>query len=115
MSTNPVATVFGGTRIGNRGLFLPDNGLEEILDILVTHGVTTIDTAQSYGNSEDTIGHVRAGERFTIDTKWSPPSFGGNIEPWATKENILNSAECSIQKLGIKQVYSISPFVDILA
>ena len=105
MSTNPVATVFGGTRIGNRELFLPENSLGNFLDILVTHGVTTIDTAQSYGNSEDTLGHVNAGARLPIDSKWITASFGKDIEPWATKENIVNSAENSIQKLGVKQVY----------
>lgn len=104
MSTKPVATVFGDTWIGNRELFMPGYSLEKFLDILVAHGVTTIDTAQSYGNSEDTLGHVNAGLRFTIDTKWSPPSFGTDIEAWATKENIVNSAEHSIQKLCVKQV-----------
>ncbi|OAQ95974.1 hypothetical protein LLEC1_02857 [Akanthomyces lecanii] len=72
MMRRPVAIVFGGTRIGNRELFKPETTLESFLDILRAHGITTIDTAQAYGNSEAALGAVRAGERFTLDTKWSP-------------------------------------------
>ncbi|ETS84621.1 hypothetical protein PFICI_02646 [Pestalotiopsis fici W106-1] len=101
--TGPVSVIFGGTRVGNRHLFMPGNGLEVFLDNLAAHSVTTIDTAQSYGNSEATIGHVQAGDRFSLDTKWSPsPSEPGL--PWATKDQITNSAQESIVKLGVKQV-----------
>jgi len=99
----PIATVFGGTRIGNRQLFTPENALEKFFDILVAYSVTTIDTAQSYGNSQATIGQVKAGDRFAIDTKWSPPWKEPDIA-WATKEQITNSAKDSIQKLGVNQV-----------
>lgn len=99
----PIATVFGGTRIGNKQLFMPDNGLETFLNILAAYSVTTIDTAQSYSNSEATIGQVAAGDRFKIDTKWSPQwnKPGG---AWATKDQIINSAKDSIQKLGVHVV-----------
>lgn len=99
----PIATVFGGTRIGNRPLFTPENGLEKVFDILAAHSVTTIDTAQSYGNSQATIGQVKAGDRFAIDTKWSP-SWNEPAKAWATKDQITNSAQDSIQKLGVNQV-----------
>ncbi|KAI1849096.1 hypothetical protein JX265_013111 [Neoarthrinium moseri] len=103
MSRQPVATVFGGTRIGNRPLFTPENGLDRFLNILAEHRVTTIDTAQSYGNSEITIGKVKAGDRFTIDAKWSP-SWNEPDTAWATKAQITNSAKDSIKKLGVRQV-----------
>lgn len=103
MSCQPLNTVFGGTRIGNRQRFTPAGCLEKFLDILVAHGVTTIDTAQSYGNSEATIGQVDAGQRFTIDTKWSPP-WTEPAAAWATREQIINSANESIRKLGVNQV-----------
>ena len=101
--SEPIATIFGGTRIGNRPLFTPENSLEKFLDILAVHRVTTIDTAQSYGNSEAVIGQIKAGDRFTIDTKWSPSWDKPGIA-WATTDQIINSARHSIQKLGVNQV-----------
>ncbi|KAI0125488.1 putative aldehyde reductase [Xylariales sp. AK1849] len=92
MSRQPITTVFGGTRIGNRPLFMPENGLEKFFDILTAHNATAIDTAQSYGDSQATIGQVKAGDRFAIDTKWSPPY------------QITTSATDSIRKLGVNQV-----------
>jgi aflatoxin B1 aldehyde reductase len=102
--SQPIATVFGGTRIGNRPLFTPANGLERFLEILAVHGVATIDTAQSYRESETTIGQVKAGDRFVIDTKWSPLSFTEPTLAWATKDKITGSAQDSIQKLQVSQV-----------
>lgn len=82
---------------------MPDNGLETFFEILAAYSVTTIDTAQSYGNSEATIGQIAAGDRFKIDTKWSPPWNEPGVA-WATKDQITNSAKDSIQKLGVHLV-----------
>ncbi|KAJ2979158.1 hypothetical protein NQ176_g3418 [Zarea fungicola] len=101
MTQQPVDIVFGGTRIGNRELFKPENRLNEFFAVLTAHGVATIDTAQSYGNSEETLGQTSAGDAFTIDTKWSPPSFTESSVAWATKEQIRSSAEESIRKLRV--------------
>lgn len=73
MSRQPKLTVFRGTRIGSRHMYMPESGLEEFLGTLATYNITAIDTAQSYGNSEAMIGQVEAGDRFAIDTKWSSP------------------------------------------
>ena len=73
------------------------------MDILAAHNVTTIDTAQSYGNSEAMIGQVKAGDKFTIDTNWSP-SWNEPALAWATNDQIIKSANDSIQKLGVEQV-----------
>lgn len=102
--TQPVAAVFGGTRIGNRGLFMPNTQLETFLTTLAQHHVTKIDTAQAYGNSEVTLGRIQAGNRFVIDTKWSPSSWTESSTPWATSERIIRSAEESIYKLAVDQV-----------
>lgn len=100
----PVATVFGGTRIGNRELFMPHTHLEIFLTTLTRHHITKIDTAQAYGNSEVTLGRIQAGSRFVIDTKWSPFSWTESSAPWATNERIIRSAEESIYKLAVDQV-----------
>lgn len=85
---------------------MPENSLEKFFNILAAYNVTTIDTAQSYGNSQAMIGQVKAGDRFAIDTKWSPPWSEPAIA-WATKDQIINSAKDSIQKLGVNQVRSL--------
>lgn len=103
MSHQPISTVFGGTRIGNRQLFTPENSLHKFFNVLAAHSVTTIDTAQSYGNSEATIGQVKAGDRFTIDTKWSP-FWNEPARAWATNDLIIKTANDSLQKLGVNQV-----------
>ncbi|KAK0756319.1 hypothetical protein N5P37_011234 [Trichoderma harzianum] len=102
--TQPVAAVFGGTRIGNRELFMPHTQLETFLTTLAQHHVTKIDTAQAYGNSEVTLGRIQAGSRFLIDTKWSPSSWTESSTPWATSERIIRSAEESIYKLAVDQI-----------
>lgn len=102
--TQPVAAVFGGTRIGNRELFTPDAQLETFLTTLTRHHVTKIDTAQAYGNSEVTLGRIQAGSAFVIDTKWSPFSWTESSTPWATNDRIIRSAEESIYKLAVDQV-----------
>lgn len=102
--TRPVAAVFGGTRIGNRELFMPNTQLETFLTTLAQHHVIKIDTAQAYGNSEVTLGRIQAGNRFVIDTKWSPSSWTESSTPWATSERIIRSAEESIYKLAVDQV-----------
>ncbi|KAJ6783390.1 hypothetical protein PWT90_05850 [Aphanocladium album] len=121
MIHRPVATIFGGTRIGNRELFKPDTRLNAFLAILASHNITTIDTAQAYGNSEATLGQIKAGDRFTLDTKWSPSSWSGT-EPWATKDRIISTADDSIQKLGVSagifylhKMDSLTPFDETLS
>lgn len=121
MMRRPVATVFGGTRIGNRELFKAETSLNAFLSILAAHNVTAIDTAQAYGNSESTLGQVRAGERFTLDTKWSPSSWT-ETEPWATKDRILKTAEESVQRLGVAagifylhKMDPLTPFAETLS
>ncbi|KAK9788181.1 putative DOPA-like domain-containing protein [Seiridium cardinale] len=65
--------------------------------------VATIDTLQSYGNSEATIGQVPEGDRFKIATKWSPPWNDLGIA-WDTKDQILSFYRDSIEKLKVNQV-----------
>jgi aflatoxin B1 aldehyde reductase len=102
--TQPVTAVFGGTRIGNREQSMPHTHLETFLKTLTRHHITKIDTAQAYGDSEATLGRVQAGNRFVIDTKWSPFSWTEFRIPWATSERIIRSAEESINKLVVDQV-----------
>lgn len=100
MSTPPVKVVYGSEPLAKGTPFDDTAYLAEVYKILQKHGVTTIDSSQNYGASEELLGVTNAGETFTLDTKWK----GGYIPGWATKENIVNSAKESIKKLGVKQV-----------
>jgi len=126
MHVEAIKVVFGGGRIGNKEPFTPGTGLAAALQTLTNHGVTTIDSAQAYNNSQATIGEVNAGNEFIIDTKWSgrratagpggPNASGqarvgppqGGLGGWAKKEYIIESAKDSIKKLNVKQVWSLS-------
>lgn len=104
MPEQRISVVFGGTRFGNRDVFQPSNGLESFLAILAAFNVSAIDTAQSYGDSESTIGRVKAGNNFDIDTKWSPSAWGPDATAWATAQHIVTSAEASVRRLCVEQV-----------
>ena len=53
--------------------------VSRILDIAFRYGITTIDTAASYGTSESIIGKNEA-NRFDIVSKFMPSSFGVSIK-----------------------------------
>lgn len=95
--------VFGGAVFGRDDIWVELNEPEvtqQLLDMLKANGCTHIDTAQLYeeGKSESIIGRAKAIEQgFTVDTKW----LGGwSGQPWASRENIVNSAKDSLEKLG---------------
>ncbi|OAL30855.1 hypothetical protein AYO20_08548 [Fonsecaea nubica] len=100
MAPQGIKVVFGTAAVGNREPWIAEDYLNKSFSTLLAHGCTVLDTAQLYGESEKRLGEVKAGEKFTIDTKWQ----GGWQTGWATKENIVNSAKQSIEKLGVKQV-----------
>lgn len=85
---------------GNNDPWTSDEYINEAFKILQAHGVKNLDTAQLYGNSEQKLGEVKAGDKFIIDTKWT----GGFVAGSASKDNIISSAKESIKKLGVKQV-----------
>lgn len=69
--------------------------VSKILDIAFSCGITTIDTASSYGTSESVIGR-NEGNRFDIVSKFMPSSNGIPIK---------NQFENSLNALQIKQLY----------
>lgn len=95
-----IAIVYGAAPVGNSDPFSTAEDVEKLYSVLLKHNVKEIDTAQLYEESENKLGETRAGERFTLQTKWA----GGYYPGWATHENIVNSATESMKKLGVKQV-----------
>jgi len=93
--------VFGCAGIGSEP-FADETSINQVLEVLAKAGrKIKLDTAQLYGDSEEWLGKVKAGDRFEIDTK----AIGGFGPPEAsTREGIVKNAKESIRKLGVKQV-----------
>jgi len=96
MSANGIPIVFGG---GKFWTSTPDE-TKTWLKALKEHGITTIDTAQGYGTSEDALGIAGAASSFTIDTKFSA-GFGPTQ---ASKDQVISSGKESLRKLKTNQV-----------
>lgn len=95
-----IKIVYGGATIQDGRAFGTAEGLKEVMKMLKDNGVTTIDTAQIYGESETIIGQAKAGSSFTIDTK----AAGGFKAGTATKDGITNGAKESLKKIGVDKV-----------
>ncbi|KUJ23225.1 Aldo/keto reductase [Mollisia scopiformis] len=84
------------------GAFGTEPQVEELMDVLEKAGVHNIDTARIYagGNGERLLGNVKAGSRFTIDTK-----VGGGFQPGSLKKGELEkNAAASLEMLGMDKV-----------
>ncbi|KAF2198857.1 aldehyde reductase [Delitschia confertaspora ATCC 74209] len=96
----PVKLVFGGVLFQSGQLFSDPTAQQEAFSILHKAGIKSIDTARLYGDSETQIGLAKGHEDFIIDTKWP----GGFAEGNAAKENIINDAKDSFNKLKIDKI-----------
>ncbi|OAP62045.1 aldehyde reductase (GliO) [Fonsecaea erecta] len=88
--------IFGAGFFGNAEPFISDEGLTATYDLISQYGVTRLDSAQLYGESERRLGETKAGDRFAIDTKWLMGWSPGK----ATKDGIVTGAQESVKKLG---------------
>jgi aflatoxin B1 aldehyde reductase len=93
---------FGGAGFGDASKFKEAKDARPLFDVLKEQGVTHIDTAHLYGNSETYLGEVGAGKEFHFDTKWK----GGFAPGSVTKDKIIETADESLKKLGVKKVRS---------
>ncbi|EWC47273.1 hypothetical protein DRE_03392 [Drechslerella stenobrocha 248] len=100
-SSADVALVYGGFG------FAPDAETGEytearrLLDVLTKVGVKTIDTAQIYNQSEDSLGKANTERSFIIDTK-----IGGAFSPGSAKADaIVKHGTWAGQTLGPIDVY----------
>lgn len=99
-----IKTVFGGAAVGTSKPFKDQDSLDALFKVLKSAGVTTIDTAQIYGDkshdSETVLGNAKAGTQFTLDTK-----HGGGFDKGANREEVVKRAKESIKLLGVDKVY----------
>lgn len=74
--------------------------INEVLDILQSNGIKTIDTAKIYKNSEELLGKVHADSRFILDSK-----YPGGLSPVpSTPESLVTSLNESLAHLQTNQV-----------
>lgn len=78
----------------------------EMLGAALDSGVSSLDTARAYGNSEDVLGHFLAGveNKPFITTKVPGIEEGTDAE---VEKFIIESAETSLEKLGVSKVDNI--------
>lgn len=100
MSGLPFKVIFGTAGLMYPEKYKTPEDVFPLFDGLDKEGITQLDTAQLYGQSETLLGQAKAGERYGIDTKW----FGGFKPGTATKDNIIRSAKDSIKLLGVNKV-----------
>lgn len=95
-----VKIVLGGANMRLGRAFPTPDLVRPVLDIVSAAGIQNIDTAQIYGNSEDLLGQVNAGERFVFDTK----APGGFIPGTLRSENLIAGVKESLKKLKVDKV-----------
>jgi aflatoxin B1 aldehyde reductase len=90
---------FGGAGIGPERAFSDEKTVNALLDVLEKKGCKIIDSAQLYAGSEQLLGEVNAGARFTIDTKW----FGGFAPGMLATKVIVDSTKTSLETLKMEK------------
>ncbi|KAK2593182.1 hypothetical protein QQS21_009111 [Conoideocrella luteorostrata] len=96
MSVNGLKVIFGGAA------FILSS-VEEVnawLKVIEELGITTIDTAEGYGGSEEALGKAGAASKFIIDTKHTG-GFGSQL---SSKTNVIESGRTSLEKLKVSDL-----------
>ncbi|GAM40540.1 hypothetical protein TCE0_039r12966 [Talaromyces pinophilus] len=94
-----VKSVFGGFPISDSANFNTPEIRERLLNLLLTNGVTNIDTARAYPGSEVAIGALDKRTSFAIDTKLVSGFAPGS----STKDAVIRDSQDSLDKVKIKQ------------
>lgn len=100
-----VKIVFGSANIQRDRSFSSPELVLPLLDVISSTSITTIDTAEVYGASQEFLGIVGAGKRFTIDTK----APGGFKKGSLNTKSLIASAETSLKLLGVEKVLTYTP------
>jgi aflatoxin B1 aldehyde reductase len=100
MPTTDIKLVFGAGPIGQGKDFTDEETVYRLYEVLKRNGCDSLDTARLYSDSEEWIGKTRGGEQFTIDSK----TPGGAITGGSNAAGILQHAEETVKRLGVKNV-----------
>ncbi|KGO41267.1 Aldo/keto reductase subgroup [Penicillium expansum] len=82
--------------------------INEVFDILQAKGITTLDTAKIYNNSEEQLGKLHAESRFTIDSKY-PGGFSPEPSTPESFNTILNESLAHLQTNQLDVYYMHAP------
>ncbi|KAL6702618.1 hypothetical protein ACN47E_001287 [Coniothyrium glycines] len=94
-----VKSIFGGAPLSDSATFKTHEQRTEIADLLLSLGVTNLDTARLYPGSEVAIGQLDKRDQFTIDTKL----MGGFGSESVTKDGVIQDSQDSLDRVRIKQ------------
>lgn len=104
-TTNNVKIIFGGAVFSTQYGFTADK-VSEVLSWLEKEGITTIDSSEVYGDSEELLGAANAAAKgFIIDTKIG----GGLARIESSGERVVEAAKESLGKLNTDCVRSFPP------
>lgn len=79
--------------------------VKSILDCALSHGITTIDTANAYGQAEETLGYVVNNQPFQIVTKTKPINHSSITD--LTINQIRDEIYLSLKRLRCEKIYGI--------
>lgn len=109
-----VKLIFGGVSLSDFGAFNTQDKRAQVIDVLLSHNITHIDTARGYAGSEVAIGQLEKRKQFTIDTK----IVGGWAPGTATKDAVIKDSQDSLEQVKIDQfntlyIHAPDPLVPI--
>ncbi len=92
----------------NFGIATPPEEAAAMLDRAIEGGLTLIDTADVYGESEQVVGDALAAsgrrDQVLLATKFGLPRGEGPPETWHRREHIVASCERSLRRLGTDRI-----------
>ncbi|KAG9252674.1 NADP-dependent oxidoreductase domain-containing protein [Emericellopsis atlantica] len=104
MATTTPNLVLGMSSVGDTSTkstarFDAPEQVKDLLDAFAARGYDHLDTSRMYGASEDRMGAVSAGDRFTIDTKITSMIPGAH-----TRDKVLQEIDASLESLRIRTI-----------
>lgn len=92
--------VLGGGPLNSA--YSTDEAIQTLLGVAREHSIQEIDTAYSYGDSEECLGRLHAAAHFAIDTK-HPGGLGADVSASRT-ESVVEICKHSLSRLQTGQV-----------
>jgi aflatoxin B1 aldehyde reductase len=94
-----VKIIFGGAPLSDTATFKTHEERTKIIETLLKHDITNIDSARLYPGSEVAIGQLEKRKQFTIDTK-----LVGGFAPGAVhKDDVIKDSQDSLERVKIDQ------------
>lgn len=79
----------------------------QMIDTALSLGITSIDTARAYGDSEDIIGRYFKNSKKDLPFTSTKVAIEPDVDPAIFEKHIIESVETSLEKLGVSKVNNI--------